>query len=94
MTPVEQIQANILSLQAELQKTVPNIPTILSTIHKQLLANPDCVTLLKEEEIATIVSGLDKQGGMLLTQSMVKKAASSPKSITAKLKTMNLDTDL
>ena len=60
MTPHEQISSEILRLQEMLLAQNPAMPTLLRTIHKELQANPDVVTLLAEEEIASIISGLEK----------------------------------
>ena len=60
MTPVEQIQSAILDLQEKLLAQHPTMPTLLRTIHKELQANPDVVTLLSDAERAIIISGLEK----------------------------------
>jgi len=60
MTPAEQISSAVLELQQLILKDHPTMPTMLRAIHKQLLADPTTVTLMKEEEIAVIISGLEK----------------------------------
>ena len=61
MQPIEQIKSNILSLQEALLNAHPTMPTLLQTIHKQLKADPECVTLLNAEDIGIIISGLKRQ---------------------------------
>lgn len=56
-----QIKEKIQALQDALLSQHPTMPTLLQEIHKNLKANPDTVTLLTEQEICTIVSGLKKQ---------------------------------
>lgn len=75
MTPVDQVREQILSLQAQLLSAHPQMPVLLSTIHKQLKADPEIVTLLSEEECGIIVSGLKRQ-----TQTEVSVKALSSKS--------------
>lgn len=58
MTPVEQTVSNILALEKALLDKHPGMPTLLSTIHRQLKTDPEVVTLLSPENIATIIKGL------------------------------------
>lgn len=53
-----EIKEKIAQLQQQLLSSHPLIPTLLRTIHTQLKADPDIVTLLEEDEIKTVVNGL------------------------------------
>lgn len=55
---VDDIREKIATLQNHLLTSHPLIPSLLRTIHTQLKADPEVVTLLAEEEIKVIVSGL------------------------------------
>lgn len=65
---------------AELQETIvschPRMPMLLREIHGILKADPDCVTLMSEEDIGTIVSGLKKQTQTEITAATLKKKTS------------------
>lgn len=74
MTPIEQIRSNILDLQNKLLEAHPQMPVLLKTIHDQLKEDPTNVTLLSEEEINIIVSGLEKQTGVELGKTISKQA--------------------
>jgi len=80
MTPAEQISSAILELQEKLLAQHPSMPILLRTIHKELQANPDVVTLLKDEERAIIIAGLEKFTKTELivnTKNLAKKAIKS-----------------
>jgi hypothetical protein len=80
---VDDIREKIATLQNHLLTAHPLIPTLLRTIHTQLKADPEVVTLLAEEEIRVIVSGLQYQTKIKLVE------ASTPKKKS--LKQMDLD---
>lgn len=52
------IKEKIAQLEKHLLDSHPLIPVLLRTIHSQLKADPEIVTLLEEEETRTIVNGL------------------------------------
>lgn len=56
-----EIKEKLAQLEHALNEAIPNIKGVLQTIHKQLKADPEIVTLLSEEECAIIVRGLKKQ---------------------------------
>jgi hypothetical protein len=68
----QQISESVSSLQAALLSTHPDISSILRTIHTTLKANPDCVTLLSEDEIGIIISGLKQQTNTEIATSISK----------------------
>jgi predicted MarR family transcription regulator len=82
MTPNEQISSHILELQTAIEASLPKYALMLRDIHKALQANPDVVTLLKEEEIAIIVSGLEKHTKTELITATKNTAKKAIKSLT------------
>lgn len=56
-----QIQMTIAELQNALLETHPEMPILLRKIHSHLKDDPEIVTLLTEEEIATVINGLKVQ---------------------------------
>lgn len=77
-----QIKEKILSLQSALLSSHPTMPTLLREIHQTLKANPDCVTLLTEEEIGTIVNGLKKQTATEIATTALKSKTKAIKNMT------------
>jgi hypothetical protein len=84
MTPAEQIRNNILELETALVETQPRFSVILRDIHSMLKANPDVVTILSEEEIGVVVSGLKRQTN-------IEIAVKSSSTRGARVKSMSLD---
>lgn len=82
--PVDDIKEKIATLQSHLLSSHPLIPTLLRTIHQQLKADPEVVTLLDEDEIKVVVSGLQH-----VTKISLLAAAPAPKKKS--LKNMSLD---
>lgn len=56
--PFAALKEKIANLESELLNEFPQIRSILDDIKIQLVANPDCVTILSPDEIGQIVSGL------------------------------------
>ena len=56
-----QLQAQVAELEAAILSAHPSLPTLLQTIHRNLKADPEQVTLLSEEQIGVIVNGLSRQ---------------------------------
>lgn len=81
MTPHEQVRNEILSLQTALLSAHPSMPALLQKIHRQLKNDPEVVTLLSEDDIQIIVSGLQKQTQVTLASSMTKTSAAKTKSL-------------
>lgn len=77
------IREKIASLQNHLLTAHPLIPSLLRTIHTQLKADPEVVTLLEESEIKAIVTGLQHVTKIKLSE------VSKPKKKS--LKNLNLD---
>lgn len=74
---VDRVQSKIIELQEALDGAIPNFQFILKDIHDTLRADPEVVTILKEEEIAVIVKGLEKHSHIIVTPAKAKKAASA-----------------
>ena len=83
MTPTEQITEKILSLQNALLSHHPQIPTLLRDIHTTLRKDPDLVTALEDEQIATVVAALKKQTNTEIVTTASKSSTKSVKKITA-----------
>ena len=77
----EQISEKILALDEALQAQHPTMASLLQEIWKTLKANPDCVTLLTEEEIGVIVNGLKRQTATEIATVALKSKTKSLKSI-------------
>ena len=78
----EQISEKILSLNNALESKHPSMPSLLQEIWKNLKANPDCVTLLTEEEIGVIVNGLKRQTATEIATVALKSKTKSLKSLS------------
>lgn len=74
--PLE-LQMKISSLQSAILESHPTMPLLLRDIHKILKEDPAVVTILSEEEICAIVTGLKKQTATEITQATLKKSTKS-----------------
>jgi hypothetical protein len=77
----EQVSEKILSLQSALLSQHPQLPILLREIHITLKENPDCVTLLTDEEVGVIVNGLKKQTATEIATVALKSKTKSLKTI-------------
>lgn len=78
-----EIREKLAALQAQLEEGTPGIATLLRDIHRQLKRDPDVVTILTEEECATLVNGLKQQTKIeIASKATKKKASKSLKSMT------------
>lgn len=73
---------NIESLRIAIHEVHPTMPQLLQTIWKQLKDNPDCVTILKPEQIAVIVQGAEIQTNIKISEGISKPRASKKKVLT------------
>jgi hypothetical protein len=71
----EQLAEQLAALQSALLSAHPQIPSLLRTIHTALKNDPTNVTLLSEEQIATVVQGLQRQTATQLAVAATKPAA-------------------
>lgn len=81
MTPAEQLKESVLSLQSALLAAHPTMPSLLQQIHRKLKEDPEIVTLLSEEDIGIIVSGLMKQTQTTIATTLSKSRTKTLKSI-------------
>ena len=77
-----EIQEKLASLAEQLLAVQSNIATLLRDIHRSLKADPDVVTILTEEECATLVKGLQKQTSTIILTAAVKKPSKTALSKT------------
>lgn len=70
------LQMKISSLQNAILSAHPTLPILLREIHTILKNDPSNVTLLSEEDIAILVSGLKQQTKTEITQAAMKKKTS------------------
>ena len=73
MNLAQQVQENIATMEIALKESLPEIPTLLQTIHRQLKKDPEIVTLLSEDECNTLVEGLKEHTGIELAAKALKK---------------------
>ena len=84
MNQLEQIKSSIAELQAAIHEAHPSMPTLLREIHTKLKADPANVTLLDEEDIAIIVSGLKIQTNTEISSGTKKSStAAAPRKPSA-----------
>lgn len=76
----QQVSDKILDLETAIKTAHPQMPVLLNEIWKTLITYPECVTLLSEEQIEEIVSGLEKQTDVDLANITVKSATKGKKS--------------
>lgn len=69
-----EFKEKVLALDAAIKAKHTQMPILLHEIHKALKLQPENVTLLSEEEIAIIVSGLEHQTNTFLAESVAKNS--------------------
>lgn len=72
---IERVRDKMIELQTALDSSTPNFVFLLKDIHDTLMADHEIVTLLKEEEIALIVRGLERHANIEIAPNVAKKAA-------------------
>lgn len=77
LTKSQQLQEKISDLQAKLLANDSMMPVLLREIHTKLREDAEVVTLLTDEEIGVIVSGLSKQMGLAISAKAVKESKSA-----------------
>jgi hypothetical protein len=85
MNQAEQLEAQITELQSAILSAHPSLPILLQTIHRNLKADPELVTLLSDEQIGVIVNGLSRQ-----TQTQIATSISTGKKGKS-IKSLGLD---
>ena len=79
-----EVQQTIQELQTALLSAHPEMPTLLRKIHTKLKQDPAVVTLLSEDEIAQIVTGLKH-----VTNTEITSTAKKPGSKSSQCKQAN-----
>lgn len=74
-----ELQSKVLELEGLILSRHPKMPMLLREIHTALRAQPENVTLMNEEEIAIIVSGLSVQTSVEFAKEAVKPAGKNAK---------------
>lgn len=75
-----EVREKLAQLEQQLTEAVPNMATNLRDIHRILKQDPDCVTLLSEEECSILVRGLKKQTNTTIATKVAKKSTKKPMS--------------
>ena len=83
------LENKILSLQESVLQRLPQMPTLLQEIWNALKKQPENVTILEEEQVQIICSGLEIQTNTKLIESMTKTTKS--KAAITKLKNLTVD---
>ena len=74
MNLAEQLHEKVLNLQNQILANDPTLPVLLRTIHQQLKADPAMVTILSDEEVGIVVTGLMKHTKVEITAAVVGAA--------------------
>ena len=87
-----QVKEKLVAFQAALVEKDPKMPELLGEVHKVLRQYPENVTLLKDEELRDILSGLQTARGIVLQSSAkgVAKAKTEAKKLAGSAKTADL----
>lgn len=73
------LKEKVTELESLILSRHPRMPMLLREIHTALRAQPENVTLMSEEEIAIIVSGLSVQTSVEFAKEAVKPAGKNAK---------------
>jgi activator of HSP90 ATPase len=84
------LQEKITSLQTAILDKHPSMPTLLREIHVALRKQPENVVILSEEEIGTIVRGLEVQTNTFLAETVTKSSSKSTSAV-ARVKKLGAD---
>lgn len=83
-----EVKGKLEELQQALLNSHPQLPIMLRALHTQLKNDPAVCTILKPEEIAIVVQGLEKQTNNHIAASVTKKPTASA---TKALKNVKID---
>lgn len=89
-SPAFELQEKVVALSQTLLDRHPRMPQLLQEIYQNLRAQPENVTLLSEEEVAIIVSGLKAQTQTEFA-SAVTKSPSAAKTLKNKIASLGAD---
>lgn len=86
-----ELQEKLAALQNAVLARHPTMPTLLQEIHRTLKAQPENVTLMSEDEIAIVVSGLMQQTNTIMVRAIASPKAGSAASVKGKIAQLGLD---
>lgn len=72
-----QIEMAMAELESAMESSIPDYKNKLRDIHSMLLADPETVTLMTDEQIGLVVRGLIQFSGEELVAAEAKKSKSS-----------------
>lgn len=75
----QQLHLKIQQLQAALLAATPQMPLLLREIHTVLQKDEELLYVLQEDEILSIVNGLEKQAQVKIVKELVNGKASAGK---------------
>lgn len=76
----EPLKLKMRELEAQLEAQIPGFALTLRDIHQFIAKDPNAVTILTEEEIGTIVSGLERHSGLTIVASKTPGKSKGTKS--------------
>ncbi len=85
-----ELKEKLAALQQAVLARHPTMPTLLQEIHRTLKAQPENVTLMTEDEIAIVVSGLMQQTNTVMVRQTVASKTSS-NTVKSKIAQLGLD---
>lgn len=77
----EQITQRISELQTKMQEKAPGYESLLQVIHRNLVNDPEVVTLLSPEQIGVIFAGLSQMKGIVIAEAAGKNKTASGKKL-------------
>jgi hypothetical protein len=84
-----QFAQKIAELKGMIESKHPQMGTLLDQVHAALKKQPECVTLLSEEDIGVIADGLKIQTGIEFSAALAKP--SGTKSLKSKIQQLGAD---
>lgn len=85
------LREKVAELSAALLERHPRMPTLLREIHTTLSKYPEQVTLMREEDIAIVVSGLKVQTGVEFAISATTAKPSATANLKKKISSLGAD---
>jgi hypothetical protein len=82
LSNADQIIGMITNLQQQLQTSAPGYESLLHKIHRALATDEDLVHLLTEEQVGTIVAGLQKRKNIVINTEKAKSGGKGGPRVT------------
>lgn len=83
LTPIEQIREQLANVENALLTAHPRLPNLLQDIWYKLQSDNETVTLMTDEDVATLVRGLKYQTGVELVKTVKTKSPTSKAALKA-----------